>query len=66
MELQRKQLRPLSDFLEDEVSEEYTVTQPSILRGIGKAGTIKRTTVIKDLPIPLLKDKIDVQHKLLI
>lgn len=48
MELQRKQLRPLSDFLEDEVSEEYTVTQPSILRGIGKAGTIKRTTVIKD------------------
>lgn len=47
MELQRKQLRPLSEFLETDVSEEYTVTQPSILRGIGKTG-IKRTTVIKD------------------
>ncbi|MDY2734427.1 DNA cytosine methyltransferase [Intestinibacter sp.] len=47
MELQRKQLRSLSEFLEDEVSEEYTVTQPSILKGIGKTG-IKRTTVIKD------------------
>ena len=47
MELQRRQLRPLSEFLEDEVSEEYIVTQPSILNAIGKKG-IKRATIIKD------------------
>ena len=47
MELQRKQLKPLSEFLETGVSEEYTVTQPSILNAIGKKG-IKRATIIKD------------------
>ncbi|MBZ9608657.1 DNA cytosine methyltransferase [Clostridium estertheticum] len=40
-------MRNISDFLEDDVSEEYTVTQPSILGAIGKKG-IKRATVIKD------------------
>lgn len=47
MELQRRQLRPLAEFLETNVSEEYTVTQPSILNAIGKKG-IKRATIIKD------------------
>lgn len=45
--LERKPMRNLKEFLENNVSEEYTVTQPSILNAIGKKG-IKRATVIKD------------------
>lgn len=45
--LERKPMKRLSDFLEHDVSEEYTVTQPSILRGIGKRG-VGRTTIIED------------------
>lgn len=45
--LERKAMRNIKEFLEDNVSEEYTVTQPSILGAIGKKG-IKRATVIKD------------------
>ncbi|WP_315080813.1 DNA cytosine methyltransferase [uncultured Clostridium sp.] len=40
-------MKDISDFLEVDVSEDYTVTQPSILKGIGSKG-IKRATVIKD------------------
>ncbi len=45
--LERKPMRNIKEFLEDNVSEEYEVTQPSILKVIGNKG-IKRTTVIKD------------------
>ncbi len=45
--LERKPMRNIKEFLEDNVSEEYSVTQPSILSAIGKKG-IKRATVIKD------------------
>lgn len=37
----------LADYLESNVSDEYTVTQPSILRGIGIKG-VKRATIITD------------------
>ena len=42
-------MKPLMDFLENNsnVPEQYKVTQPSVLRVIGKQG-IKRATVIKD------------------
>lgn len=45
--LQRTPTRNIKEFLESNVPEEYTVTQPSILRAIGKKG-IKRATVIQD------------------
>lgn len=40
-------MKPLSKYLESDVPEYYTVTQPSVLNCIGDKG-IKRTTVIKD------------------
>ena len=43
----RKPMKHISFFLDTAASEEYTVTQPSILKAIGKKG-IKRATVIKD------------------
>lgn len=45
--LRRRKMKNISEFLENNVSEEYTVTQPSVLNVIGKKG-IKRATVIKD------------------
>ncbi|EQB4340943.1 DNA cytosine methyltransferase [Clostridium botulinum] len=45
--LERKPMRNIEEFLQDDVSEEYIVTQPSILGAIGKKG-IKRATIIKD------------------
>ena len=45
--LERKLMRNIKRLLEDNVSEEYEVTQPSILNVIGKKG-IKRATVIQD------------------
>ena len=45
--LEHHPMRPIYEFLETNVSEEYLVTQPSILRVIGKRG-IKRATIIKD------------------
>lgn len=45
--LEKIPMRNLSEFLECNVSEEYTVTQPSILNAIGQTG-IKRATIIKD------------------
>lgn len=45
--LEKRPMRNLKEFLEDNVSEDYTVTQPSILNVIGAKG-IKRATVIKD------------------
>lgn len=45
--LERKPMRNIKEFLKNNVSEEYTVTQPSILGAIGKKG-IKRATIIKD------------------
>lgn len=41
-------MKKLSNYLESKVSDQYIVTQPSILNAIGKAGDIKRATVIKD------------------
>lgn len=40
-------MKNVSEFLEDNVSDEYMVTQPSILKVIGKKG-IKRATIIED------------------
>lgn len=45
--LERKPMRNIKEFLETSVTDEYTVTQPSILNAIGCKG-IKRATVIKD------------------
>ncbi|AAK79194.1 DNA (cytosine-5)-methyltransferase 1 [Clostridium acetobutylicum] len=45
--LEHRKLRPLSSFLQTNVDEYYTVTQPSILRAIGKKG-VSRATIIKD------------------
>lgn len=45
--LEKKQMKNIKEFLDHNVPEEYTVTQPSILRVIGEKG-IKRATIIKD------------------
>ncbi len=45
--LERKEPGHIKDYLENNVSDEYKVTQPSILRGIGTKG-VKRATVIKE------------------
>lgn len=41
-------MSPLKNFLQEEVSDVYKVTQPSILSAIGKTKTAKRATVITD------------------
>jgi len=45
--LKHTSMKPLSDFLQKEVPDNYLVTQPSILNVIGKTG-VKRATIIKD------------------
>jgi len=45
--LERIEMKNINEFLEVNVSDEYIVTQPSVLKGIGNKG-IKRATVIKD------------------
>lgn len=45
--LERTPMKDIKDFLDSEVSEEYIVTQPSILSAIGKKG-IKRATIIEN------------------
>ena len=45
--LRHADMRPLEDFLQDNVPDQYLVTQPSILNAIGKKG-VKRATVIID------------------
>lgn len=45
--LERKPMRNINEFLEKNVSDEFTVTQSSILGVVGSKG-IKRATVIKD------------------
>lgn len=46
-ELEKKPLNNIENYLDKKVSEEYKVTQPSVLNVIGKKG-IKRATIIKD------------------
>lgn len=46
--LKHSDMKPLSDFLENNVSDRYLVTQPSILDVIGVTGKVKRATVITD------------------
>ena len=48
MTLRKQECKPLGYYLESNVGEEYLVTQPSILAGLGKTGVVKRTTVLKD------------------
>ncbi|PHV69179.1 DNA (cytosine-5-)-methyltransferase [Sporanaerobium hydrogeniformans] len=48
MTLRKRECRQLIHYLESNVGEEYLVTQPSILAGLGKTGVVKRTTVLKD------------------
>lgn len=45
--LKKTPMKKLYEFLQDNVSANYIVTQPSILNVIGKTG-VKRATVIKD------------------
>jgi DNA (cytosine-5)-methyltransferase 1 len=45
--LERKPMRNIKEFLETNVSNDYLVTQPSVLNAIGSKG-IKRATIIKD------------------
>lgn len=45
--LEKYPMRNIKEFLQNDVSEEYEVTQPSILKGIGTKG-VNRATVIKD------------------
>ncbi len=45
--LRHTKMKPLNDFLQDNVPDQYLVTQPSILNAIGKKG-VKRATIIKD------------------
>lgn len=45
--LRQRPMRPLSEFLEADADERYTVTQPSVLACIGNKG-VRRTTVISD------------------
>ena len=46
--LRNTPMKPLRDFLLTDVSDNYLVTQPSILNSIGKKGVPKRATIIKD------------------
>lgn len=46
-DLIKTEMRDISEYLEKDVSEVYTVTQPSVYNAIGKKG-IRRATVIKD------------------
>lgn len=46
--LKHTPMRPLSEFLQDSVPNDYLVTQPSILNTIGVKGSVKRATVISD------------------
>lgn len=46
--LTHKEPPPLSGYLEKEVSDEYTVTQPSMLACIGRTGVIRRAPIIRD------------------
>lgn len=46
-DLIKTEMRNISEYLEKDVSEVYTVTQPSVYNAIGKKG-IRRATVIKD------------------
>jgi DNA (cytosine-5-)-methyltransferase len=46
--LELKDMQPLSNFLDDDYMDCHIVTQPSILNGVGKTGTVKRTTVLDD------------------
>lgn len=47
-QLKHTEMRDISEFLENTVSDRYLVTQPSILSAIGKTGVVKRATVIRD------------------
>lgn len=47
--LQRKPMQPISNYLENgPVDDFYTVKAPSMLRAIGKTGTVRRLPIIKD------------------
>lgn len=47
--MERKPMQPINDFLESgPVDDWYTVKAPSMVRAIGKTGTVKRLPIIKD------------------
>lgn len=47
--LERKPMQPISNYLENgPVDDFYTVKAPSMLRAIGKTGTVRRLPIIKD------------------
>lgn len=47
--LERKPMKPIMDYLESgPVDDFYTVKAPSMLRAIGKTGTVRRLPIIKD------------------
>lgn len=47
--LKQKPMQPIANYLEDgPVDDFYTVKAPSMLRAIGKTGTVRRLPIIKD------------------
>lgn len=46
--LKHTPMRHISEFLQENVSDDYLVTQPSILNTIGVKGSVKRATVLSD------------------
>ena len=44
--LERSKMKPLSTLLDDDFMDCHIVTQPSVLQGVGKTGTVKRATVL--------------------
>ena len=46
--MKKCKLRDINEFIEKEVDDSYIVTQPSILRAIGKKGIIARAPIIND------------------
>lgn len=47
--MERREMRPITEFLESgKVDDWYTVKAPSMVKAVGKKGTVKRLPIIKD------------------
>lgn len=46
--MEKKKMKPLSEYLEKNVDDWYTIKIPSMLKAIGKKGIIKRLPIIED------------------
>lgn len=63
-DLIKTEMRDISEYLEKDVSEVYTVTQPSVYNAIGKKEYAGRR-LLKIMPIQLQQGRIEHRHKLL-